>query len=63
VAAGDIIGFVNVLYTLVSAGAAEGAMDASNLSKLTLARGELHCVGTTTLDEYRKNVEKDAVLA
>ena len=58
VAAGDIIGFVDVLYTLVGAGAAEGEIDASNMSKPALARGELHCVGTTTLDEYHKNMEK-----
>ena len=58
VASGDIIVFVDELHTLVGAGAAEGAMAALNMSKPALARGELHCVGTTTLDEYRKNVEK-----
>ena len=62
-AAGDIVMFVDELHTLVGAGAAEGAMDASNLLKPALARGELHCVGATTLDEYRKHVEKDAALA
>lgn len=62
-AAGDIILFIDEMHTLVGAGAAEGAMDASNLLKPALARGELHCVGATTLDEYRKHVEKDAALA
>src|SRR6201988_2376312 len=51
------------MHTLVGAGKTEGGMDASNLLKPALARGELHCVGATTLDEYRKNVEKDAALA
>ena len=51
------------MHTLVGAGKAEGAMDASNLLKPALARGELHCIGATTLDEYRKHVEKDAALA
>ena len=51
------------MHTLVGAGKADGAMDASNLLKPALARGELHCVGATTLDEYRKHVEKDAALA
>ena len=62
-AGGEIILFIDEMHTLVGAGAAEGAMDASNLLKPALARGELHCVGATTLDEYRKHVEKDAALA
>ena len=62
-AAGEVVMFIDELHTLVGAGAAEGAMDASNLLKPALARGELHCVGATTLDEYRKHVEKDAGLA
>src|ERR1043165_2002756 len=61
-AEGDIILFIDELHTLVGAGAAEGAMDASNMLKPALARGELHCVGATTLDEYRKHIEKDAAL-
>ncbi len=62
-AAGNIILFIDEMHTLVGAGKADGAMDASNLLKPALARGELHCVGATTLDEYRKHVEKDAALA
>ena len=62
-AAGGIILFIDEMHTLVGAGKSDGAMDASNLLKPALARGELHCVGATTLDEYRKHVEKDAALA
>ena len=62
-AAGEIILFIDEMHTLVGAGASEGAMDAANLIKPALARGELHCVGATTLNEYRKHVEKDAALA
>ena len=62
-ASGNIILFIDEMHTLVGAGKADGAMDASNLLKPALARGELHCVGATTLDEYRKYIEKDAALA
>jgi len=61
-AEGGIILFIDELHTLVGAGAAEGAMDASNMLKPMLSRGELHCIGATTLDEYRKHIEKDAAL-
>ena len=61
-AAGEIILFIDELHTVVGAGKAEGSMDAGNLLKPMLARGELHCIGATTLDEYRKNIEKDAAL-
>ena len=60
--AGEIVLFIDEIHTLVGAGAAEGSMDASNMLKPALARGELHCVGATTLDEYRKYIEKDAAL-
>ncbi len=60
--AGEIILFIDEIHTLVGAGAAEGSMDASNMLKPALARGELHCVGATTLDEYRKYIEKDSAL-
>ena len=62
-AEGGVVLFIDEMHTLVGAGKADGAMDASNLLKPALARGELHCVGATTLDEYRKHVEKDAALA
>ncbi len=62
-AQGEVIVFIDELHTLVGAGAAEGAMDASNMLKPALARGDLRCIGATTLDEYRKHIEKDAALA
>ncbi|MDE0810828.1 MAG: AAA family ATPase, partial [Alphaproteobacteria bacterium] len=62
-AEGDVVLLIDELHTLVGAGAAEGAMDASNMLKPALARGMLHCIGATTLDEYRKHIEKDAALA
>ena len=62
-AEGGVVLFIDEMHTLVGAGKADGAMDASNLLKPALARGELHCIGATTLDEYRKHVEKDAALA
>src|SRR5213078_1130708 len=61
--AGAYILFIDEMHTLVGAGKADGAMDASNLLKPALARGELHCIGATTLDEYKRHVEKDAALA
>ncbi len=60
---GEIICFIDELHTLVGAGGAEGAIDAANLLKPALARGELRCIGATTLNEYKKHVEKDAALA
>ncbi len=62
-AVGEVVLFIDEMHTIVGVGAAEGSMDASNMLKPALARGELHCVGATTLDEYRKHVEKDAALA
>ena len=61
-AEGQIILFIDEMHTLIGAGAAEGSMDASNMLKPLLARGELHAIGATTLDEYRKHIEKDAAL-
>src|SRR5438270_3455925 len=61
-AEGQIIVFIDELHTIVGAGAAEGAMDAGNMLKPMLARGELRCIGATTLDEYRKHIEKDPAL-
>ena len=58
----QMIVFIDEMHTVVGAGAAEGAMDASNMLKPALARGELHAIGATTIDEYRKNVEKDPAL-
>src|SRR6185295_3914055 len=60
---GEIICFIDELHTLVGAGSAEGAIDAANMLKPALARGELHCIGATTLNEYKKHIEKDAALA
>src|SRR6185436_497290 len=59
---GQIVCFIDELHTLVGAGAAEGAVDAANMLKPSLARGELRCIGATTLDEYRKHIEKDPAL-
>src|SRR5690606_7685350 len=61
-AAGSIVLFIDEIHTIVGAGAAEGSMDAANLLKPALARGELRCIGATTLDEYKKRIEKDAAL-
>jgi ATP-dependent Clp protease ATP-binding subunit ClpC len=61
-AQGEVVLFIDELHTLVGAGAAEGAIDASNIMKPALARGELQCIGATTMDEYRKYIERDAAL-
>jgi ATP-dependent Clp protease ATP-binding subunit ClpC len=60
--AGNVMVFIDELHTLIGAGAAEGAIDASNILKPALARGELQCIGATTMDEYRKHIEKDPAL-
>src|SRR6202035_788061 len=59
---GNILMFIDELHTIVGAGAAEGAIDASNILKPALSRGEIQCIGATTIDEYRKHIEKDAAL-